>query len=218
MLEEAGPAPDTRLASAYLEAIWSRVVAIWIQLHGGSKEEFNATFWEPIHAAAVQYIETGRSPDEIAEFHQQALTEICSDPRFKDELLAIIDRWLALVCAHVLTSDIYEEKGAISASWESAFLAQSCLGTLLERSDFSIETFTQPDSIRRLSKLGNDERHRENRSVYEQACRWLDLHFNECKSKDEAAKNLMREVPMEFRTTRRYVDRWLKSKQLPGRE
>lgn len=68
-------------------------------------------------------------------------------------------------------------------------------------------TTTTP-SISEIARAAAHVRNSENRAIKESAFEWLDEHFLECKSKDDAAERLTKIVPVAFRTARRYVTQW----------
>lgn len=63
-------------------------------------------------------------------------------------------------------------------------------------------------SVSDIARAAAHARNSENRAIKASAFEWLDEHFNECKSKDDAAERLIKIVPVAFRTARRYVTQW----------
>jgi hypothetical protein len=63
-------------------------------------------------------------------------------------------------------------------------------------------------SISDVARAAAHARNSENRAIKATAFEWLSEHFDECKSKDDAAERLTTIVPVAFRTARRYVTQW----------
>ncbi|MGD1323949.1 hypothetical protein ACNHE5_03170 [Pandoraea pnomenusa] len=63
-------------------------------------------------------------------------------------------------------------------------------------------------SIVDVARKAAHARNSENRAIKQSALDWLNEHFHECRSKDDAAERLTRIVPVAFRTARRYVSYW----------
>ncbi|VVE01367.1 hypothetical protein [Pandoraea terrigena] len=66
----------------------------------------------------------------------------------------------------------------------------------------------RPKSIADVARDAAIARNSENRAIKQSALDWLDEHFHECKSMDDAAARLTKIVPVVFRTARRYVTYW----------
>jgi len=119
----------------------------------------------------------------------------------------LIEQLIRIAYGHVYSARLADLAHEANLAWNSVERASFWLGMSLAFARIGAKATDRP-SISDIARAAAHARNSENRAIKESAFEWLDEHFGECKSKDDAAERLTKIVPVAFRTARRYVTQW----------
>lgn len=85
------------------------------------------------------------------------------------------------------------------------------IGISLSKSDSDVAKSV----LKAFSDSGNDAKHAETRAMKREVFEWLDINFKAFGKMDPAAEAVTKQQPIKFRTARRWVGEWKKSR-VPG--
>ncbi|AKM41356.1 hypothetical protein NL30_10735 [Burkholderia contaminans] len=119
----------------------------------------------------------------------------------------LIEQLIRIAYGYVYSARLADLAHAPNLAWNNVERASFWLGMSLAFARIAAQAADRP-SISDIARAAAHARNSENRAIKESAFEWLDEHFSECKSKDDAAERLTKIVPVAFRTARRYVTQW----------
>jgi len=119
----------------------------------------------------------------------------------------LIELPIRIAYGHVYSARLSVACNANDLAWNSVEQAAFWQGMSIAFARVGSKLAGKP-SVSDVARAAAHVRNSENRAIKESAFEWLSEHFDECKSKDDAAERLTKIVPVAFRTARRYVTQW----------
>lgn len=119
----------------------------------------------------------------------------------------LIELHIRIAYGYAYTARLAHLSNAVDMAWNYVERASFWHGMSVAIARQDSRLAVEP-SIGEVARNAAHARHAETRAIKQVAFEWLNEHFDDCKSKDDAAERLTKIVPLAFRTCRRYVSQW----------
>ncbi|MET3229969.1 UNVERIFIED_ORG: hypothetical protein ABIC54_002154 [Burkholderia sp. 1263] len=177
--------------------IASELEELWLELAPQkTADDFETEIHEPFDydRCSVEDLE-----EQYAGLAEDAVRDLQTWP--------LIELPIRIAYGYAYTARLAHLSNAVDMAWNYVERASFWQGMSIAFARVGSKLAGKP-SISDVARAAAHVRNSENRAIKESAFEWLNEHFDECKSKDDAAERLTKIVPVAFRTARRYVTQW----------